>query len=808
MKAFRNTFLRLILSVPVAGLWAGPAYVIDRVDFPGDLPPEVGAVDFDSEGTLYVALRRGDILTAKPVKDAKAFKWKAFASGFHNACGIHIIKPGHVVIGQMAELTEVIDENGDGVADEYRNLSTDFGLSGNYHETMDICPDGKDGYYLAPGTASHNGPTFGTPRGPYSKIGRYGRNYSAVQYRGWVLHWSPEKGITPISSGYRMHNGIERAPNGTLWCGDNQGDWRAASPVYHVTQDSFMGHPSALVWDDRFASVKNPLYLPRILLDDLWNKPAFHLPHGMIRSVTEPAFDTTGGAFGPFEGQMFVGDQSGQAILRLIPEMVDGAYQGAAINFFRGNGLGRGNNRLVFSPEGDTLYVGQTGRGWGNLSEGLQRIRFSGEMPFDLKDCSLTRDGFKLVFTKPVDPASLTADSIKVERYRYEYSYRYGSPERDKAPVTVKLSIAEGQPDTVMLVADKLVPNFIYRLNIKTKAVDGASFDKGPVIYTLNRLRRPQSEHKITITNQNDEKMRVEIDGTLFTEYHLKGFSNPILYPILNPDGTGMTRDWPINEDGRKGEEKDHPHHKALFIGHQGQNGVDFWHGGRKGAGTTRHARILDVRSGQDRAALKTFNLWEDSEGKVLCSDTRELQFSVVNGARVIDLELNMHASHGDLTFQEYKDGFVGLRTHPHLRLTAKPAKGVTDVFGKARNSAGDEGKAIWGKRADWVHYFGKADGKPAGIAFMAHPDNPRSPTWWHARDYGLVAANPFGPKKNGADGEFVLPEGQTLTLRYRFVFHNQDGAAVDIAGQFDQFRKSAREPRTVVSPIPDGVFQ
>ncbi len=109
----------------------------------------------------------------------------------------------------MAELTEVIDTDNDGVADTYNALSTGFGLSGNYHETMDICSDGKDGLYLAPGTASHNGPTFTTPRGKFSDGGRFGRNYSSVEWRGWVLHWQPGKELKPVSSGYRMHNGIE-----------------------------------------------------------------------------------------------------------------------------------------------------------------------------------------------------------------------------------------------------------------------------------------------------------------------------------------------------------------------------------------------------------------------------------------------------------------------------------------------------------------------------------------------------------------------------------------------------------------------
>ncbi len=787
-------------------LFADESYVVDRVSFPKELPPEVGGVEFASDGSLYVALRRGDILVGTVDADPNKFKWRRFANGFHNACGIHVVKPGHIVIGQMAELTEVIDTDGDGVADEYTNLSTDFGLTGNYHETMDIASDGKGGYYIAPGTASHNGPTAQTPRGPYSKKGRFGRNYSACLYRGWVLHVDKDGALTPVSSGYRMQNGIELSPKGELWTVDNQGDWRAVSPVYHVTQDSFMGHPSSLVWDERFKGIENPLYMPRVLLDDLWNKPAFHVPHSMVHSCAEPVFDTTGGKFGPYTGQMFVPDQSGETIIRCMPEMVDGAYQGAAVFFRKGKGLNRGNNRLAFSPDGDTMYVGQTGRGWGNLSEGLQRIRYTGEMPFHVQHVSLTTSGFRFTFTKPLNPDSLDLGAVTVERYRYKYSYKYGSKEQDKVAYPIqKLVIDPNNPRVASIALDGIVPNYIYRLDIgaSVKSVENETFPGNPIIYTLNRLRRPNADHAVTIKAVGEDRFRVEIDGDLFTEYLLSGFSKPILYPIMNASKVGLTRDWPITEAGRKGESKDHPHHKSLFIGHEGINGVDSWHEGSPKCGLVTHGRTIDIRSGKDRAILQTFNLWHDPKGEVMATDTRRMTFGVVDGARYIDLELNMHASHGALTFEEKKDGFVGLRTHPHLRLTAKPKSGVKKVFGHAANSVGDSGKSVWGQPADWVHYWGAVEGANAGIAILSHPSNPRSPSWWHARDYGLVSANPFGPKNAKGDGEMVLKMGDTLTLKYRFIFHDQGVDVADIASQYEGYVNEAIVPRTVVQPIP-----
>lgn len=799
--------LAFCLSI-LANHAAAESYVIDSLEFPKDMPPEIGALDFASDGMLYVSLRRGDIMIAKPTKDPKGFRWKRFATGFHNGCGMHIVKPGHLIISQMAELTEVIDTDADGVADEYNKLETGIGLSGNYHETNAICPDGKGGLYVAGGTASHNGPTSSTPLGKYSKIGRMGRNYSAVQYRGWIMHRAKDGAITPFSSGYRMHNGIEFDPKTGVWCGDNQGDWRAGSPIYHVKPDSFAGHPSSLVWDERMASFGNVLYLPRILLDDLWNKPAFHLPHGMIRSCAEPVFDTTNGKFGPFAGQMLMSDQSGDQIIRCMPEKVDGAFQGAAIHFFKGNGLRRGNNRLAFSPEGDVLYIGQTGRGWGSLSEGIQRIRFTGETPFSLLNCSLTKEGFDLTFTKPVDPQSVSAEQFGAERYRYAYGYKYGGGAIEKTSIGTSSAQVDGDdPRIVHLTLDELTPNHLYDLSFgKVKSAKGESVRNGSLVYTLNRLRRPEPKQRISIETK-DDRIRIEANGKLLTEIRTQGFSNPILYPINNPSGQSLVRDWPVIENGRTGEQPDHPHHKSLFIGHQRINGVDFWHEGGK-CGTTEQVRIIETRSGTDRALLRTLNLWKDSSGKVICSDTRELQFSIVDKATCIDLELNMHASHGDLTFSEYKDGFVGLRTHPHLRLSANPGKGVKEVFGKAVNSKGVEGKGIWGQRANWVHYWGKVEGKDAGVAILSHPSNPRNPSWWHARDYGLIAVNPFGPKRSKGDGKLILPAGQTLTLRYRFLFHGLPQEDADLPQRYLAYSKRKLVPRTNVLPIPTGVLE
>ena len=134
----------------------------------------------------------------------------------------------------------------------------------------------------------------------------------------------------------------------------------------------------------------------------------------------------------------------------------------------------------------------------------------------------------------------------------------------------------------------------------------------------------------------------------------------------------------------------------------------------------------------------------------------------------------------------------MGIRTHPLLRLTSDPKRGNHTATGAALNSEGDRNKEVWGKRAKWVDYWANIDGHQVGIAFFDHPSNPRHPTWWHARDYGLVAANPFGAKAFDKtvvrSGDFTIPNGESATFRYRFVFHKGDAESAKIDQLYSAF--------------------
>lgn len=294
---------------------------------------------------------------------------------------------------------------------------------------------------------------------------------------------------------------------------------------------------------------------------------------------------------------------------------------------------------------------------------------------------------------------------------------------------------------------------------------------------------------------QVDGKYRVEIDGELFTEYRYDGYAKPILYPLLGPGGARMTRDYPQKEDS-PGEAHDHRHHRSLWFTHgevrlASGDGKwhSFWHEGA-GAGKTVHEKVLAVGAQDGKVSIQTRNRWETAQGKKLCVDERTISFFSLGSARAIDYEITVRATEGEIVLGDTKEGTMGIRTHPALRIRGPVAKG------KAVNSEGDRDAALWGKRAKWVDYWGPVDGQVVGVAILDHPKNPVHPTWWHARDYGLVAANPFGvsyfEKKPRGTGEMRIPAGKSVTFRYRFIFHPGDAESAGIEKMFREYAAGA----------------
>jgi hypothetical protein len=235
-------------------------------------------------------------------------------------------------------------------------------------------------------------------------------------------------------------------------------------------------------------------------------------------------------------------------------------------------------------------------------------------------------------------------------------------------------------------------------------------------------------------------------------------------------------------------EDHDHPHHRSLWFAHGSINGHDFW-SEEKDYGRTVHQKFTEIKSGSTSGIIRSRNDWITRDGTIVCSDDRLLRIyePTMPSERVFDFEITLHASHGALTFGDTKEGTMAMRLAETMRL--KGAVGHGHII----NSEGVRDDETWGKRADWCDYYGPVNGKTVGVAIFDHPSNPRHPTWWHVRDYGLFAANPFGrhdfeklSDKNA--GNLVVPAGGKLTFRYRFYLHEGDEKQARVGERYREY--------------------
>ncbi len=276
--------------------------------------------------------------------------------------------------------------------------------------------------------------------------------------------------------------------------------------------------------------------------------------------------------------------------------------------------------------------------------------------------------------------------------------------------------------------------------------------------------------------------IRVTIGGDTFTAYHYRDVDRPFFYPVIGPTGVNVTRHWPM-KDGTD-EQHDHRHHHSLWFTHGDVNGHDFWSHGR-GPKIVQDGPA-EIESKDGVAVLKCKNKWLAKDGKPVCTDERVHRFSTCGKCRIIDFAITVSACDGKVVFGDTKEGSMAIRLAPTMRL-----KGTVGT-GHIVNSAGDRDNKTWGKRAAWCDYYGPLEGKTVGVAIFDHPDNPRHPTWWHVRNYGLFAANPFGihyfeKKKKGA-GDLTVPAGKSVTFRYRFYFHEGDEKEGRVAAMYKKY--------------------
>jgi hypothetical protein len=299
------------------------------------------------------------------------------------------------------------------------------------------------------------------------------------------------------------------------------------------------------------------------------------------------------------------------------------------------------------------------------------------------------------------------------------------------------------------------------------------------------------------------DRIAVTVDGKPFTAYVFAGHRKPILFPVIGPGGAAMTRSWPLVE-GVAGEPQDHPHHESIWFTHGAVNGADFWASHPRGHAPKHrsdnrieHVELVACEGGPE-ARIETRNRWEKEDGTVVCTDTRTVRFTADADVRTIDYAVTIHADHGAVTFGDTKEGTFGLRVPATLQ--TKDANGSRGAAGHILNSEGLRDADAWGRPARWVAYWGPVDGRTVGVAIGDHPANLRHPSLWHARDYGLVAANPFGLHDfTGApqgSGDYTLPAGESRTFRYLVVLHEGDAETAGIEARWRRWAEATKADR------------
>ncbi len=531
----KKTTVRLLQISAAVLLWQGAQaqaesareddyFKIMRVPVPeGDLL-EVGGLCTLPNGNLALTTRRGDVFIVENPTGSKPY-FRKFASGMHEVLGA-VYKDGSLYCAQRGELTKLTDTDKDGRADQYETVFA-WPVSGNYHEYSfgpKIAPDGKFFVTLNLGFPD----TWWHPK-------------SFVPWRGWTLKIGEDGSVEPWAAGMRSPCGISMI-DGELFYTDNQGDWVGSGSIMQVKKGAFMGHPASLVWtgmpgspltlkqDQIFALVKprndvdeagKPVKPENIVNEKFVSEyeikkaipelqlPAVWLPHGVLGISNSEIIKIPEDTWGPFAGQLLVGDQGMSKISRVFMEKVGGEYQGAAIEFR--SGFQSGIVRMAWGNDG-SLFTGETARGWGSAGEagqGLQRLVWNGKIPFEMRAVRAMPDGFEIEFTKPADRKyAEDLASYNVESYIYKYHSVYGSPPVNQKKLNIKGVKLSEDGLKARIVVEGLRPYYVHTITLDglRDAENSFSLVHPTAYYTLNVIPEGAKLSGTGISTKNSAK--------------------------------------------------------------------------------------------------------------------------------------------------------------------------------------------------------------------------------------------------------------------------------------------------------------
>ena len=490
--------LPLATTAPVSTPDGEAGYEVEKIKTPKGIDAQIGAIDVMPDGRLIVAFHRGEVFTY----DIRRKTWKLFASGLHEPLGLKVIDNYRVLVAQKPELTELIDTDKDGEVDFYKNRCDDFGMTGNYHEFVyGPVQDSLGNLYLALNGSHKAHGMLREIRGEVSPIGlprsefyiddwkaterKLNFMFSNVPYRGCMIRISPEGKVTPFAYGLRSPCGIMIDDEDRIFVSDNQGDWVGTGKFFHIEQDKFYGHPASLIWKPGWT--EDPFKMKVSDLDKIRTRASIMLPHGRLSvSPTQPILVKSDGKFGPFEGQILMGEMNMQKVFRLMPETVQGQVQGAVTTLIEGR-IGNGSARMVFDQSGD-LWIGRTSLGWPG-GKGLNRVKWAGKATTEVLTMKLTTKGFRLTFTQKMNQDALKdVSNYTFLSYTYTYRKKYGSPQVKKKKIKVTgVKLLDGGRAVDLELAE-LIEERVFQLDMQNLvSFEGQKLSKHSIYYTLNK---------------------------------------------------------------------------------------------------------------------------------------------------------------------------------------------------------------------------------------------------------------------------------------------------------------------------------
>ncbi len=467
---------------------------------PDDLTLEVSGIAVLDDESVAVAIRKGEVWILDGVYDdpPKNVRFHRFASALHEPLGL--LKVGdEFYSAQRSELTAMRDTDGDRIADEYRTVAKGWGVTGHYHEyAYGPKADGAGNLWI---TLNIGMGLAGTqldrvvPNAPFG--------YKQGRWRGWGMQVKPDGSLVPVAAGMRSPSGLGANLAGDMFYTDQQGNWVATNSLHHLRPGVFYHHAEALASMNLPGSTINdvkevPNGLP---LADAMKKfpelkpPAVWFPYKkMGQSTTDIVLDASNGKFGPFHGQLFIGEFTQAAMQRVFLERIEGEYQGACFPFR--SEFASAVLRLAQGTDG-SMFVGLTNRGWSSLgtaSHGLQRLVWTGKTPFEIQEMRARPSGFELVFTKPADRATASLpESYRMRSYTYLFHSTYGSDEIQLKNLPIKSATVSEDGLRVTLQVDGLRELFVHELTAHCvrDAVDKQPLLHADAYYTLNRIPKP-----------------------------------------------------------------------------------------------------------------------------------------------------------------------------------------------------------------------------------------------------------------------------------------------------------------------------